>query len=170
VSAAGTGRRPARSLLAIGLVAIAAGALVITYLALGGGEYKPREVADPCKPRSLPPAQGLEESAQQIALSALDGAACRLRVPREELLLALTTSEERARFLREHRIGDSQLEDAVRRGLGRAVEDAERAGRISETEAELLGAAVEGLPIGTLIDVVRDGRGLADAVGGLLGG
>lgn len=137
-------------------------ALVGAYVALGGGTYKPLEVADPCDPRPLPPAEGLEEVGQQVVLSALDGAACELRVTREDLVLALATPESRAEFARAHRIGEDELEQAVRSGLERAVRDARRAGRLSDVEAALLGEAVARLPISLLIDAFRTGRGLSE--------
>lgn len=79
-------------------------------------------------------------------------------------------SRARARFAREHGIGEDELEAAVRKGLGRAAADAESADRLSGTEAALLRAAVERLPIGVLLEAVRSGRGLIDAVGGFFGG
>lgn len=163
--------RPAALRAGIALAASVAAALVlvVTYLALGGGGYRPLEVADPCDPRPLTPAEGFEGLAQQVALSGLDGAACELRVTREDLALALAGAESRRRFAREHRIGDERLEAAVRSGLRRAVADAERTGAVSGIEASLLGAAVEGLPVGVLIDVVRGGIDLSDAIGGLPG-
>lgn len=157
-----------RAAIALAAVTVAAAALVVTYVGLGGGSYKPLEVADPCKPRALAPATGLEEVSQQLLLSALDGAACRLRVTREELALALASQEARERFAREHGIRDEVLERAVRSGLERAVADAERAGRLSEAQASLLRAAVAALPLGTLIEVIRTGEGLAGAIGDLL--
>ncbi len=163
-------RRPTsrRAPVMLAIVTGAAVALVGSYLALGGGSYKPLEVADPCEPRQLPRAEGFDEISQQLLLSALDGAACRLRVTREELALALASAEARERFAREHRIRQGTLESAVRSGLRRAVIDAERAGRLSDGQASLLRAAVAALPIGTLIEAFRTGRGLVDAIGDFL--
>lgn len=154
--------------LTLALATTAATALLVTHLALGGGSYKPLEVADPCKPRRLPPAKGFEQVSQQLLLSGLDGAACRLRVTREELALALASGEARERFAREHRIRDEVLESAVREGLERSVRDAERAGRISRAEASLLRTAVMGLPIGTLIKAFRAGKDVFGAIGDFL--
>ena len=64
-------------------------ALIVVYLALGGASYAPAKVADPCAPRDWRDPQGVEEVAEQIALSGLDGAACELDVSREEMVLAL---------------------------------------------------------------------------------
>jgi hypothetical protein len=62
--------------------------LVGAYLALGGASYAPAKVADPCAPRDWRNPQGLQAVAEQIVLSALDGAACELHVSREEIVLA----------------------------------------------------------------------------------
>jgi hypothetical protein len=158
--------RTTQILAAVTVVAVA---LVGSYAALGGGSYKPLEVANPCEPRPLPPAEGFEEISQQVLLSGLDGAACRLRVTREELALAVTTEEGRQRFARDHKITERTLQSAVRSGLKRAVADAERAGRLSNGQASLLKGAVEVLPIGSLIDALRTGKGLVDAIGDFLG-
>jgi MFS family permease len=144
----------------------AAAALVGTYLALGGGTYKPAEARDPCKPRQWRATQGIDAVVEQISLSALDGAACRLRVTREELALALTSQEARTRFLREHRIAQPVLTDALRKGLHRAVDDAERAGSLSEFEASLARGAIRRLPISALIDAVRGGARALDVLRG----
>ena len=100
-------------------------ALIGTYLALGGASYKPVEVADPCKPRPIEKPQGGGEVLQQVALSALDGAACELGVSREDLTLALADRNSRDRFLREHGVTDQAFEQALRAGLLRAVDDAQ---------------------------------------------
>lgn len=158
-----------RTTLILATVTVLAVALVGSYLALGGGSYKPLEVADPCKPRQLRPAEGFDEISQQLLLSGLDGAACRLRVTREELALAVTTEEGRRRFAREHKISERTLESAVRSGLRRALTDAERAGRLSDAQTSLLQGAVGALPIGVLIEAFRTGKGIVDAIGEFLG-
>ena len=59
---------------AIAIAIGAAVALVGVYLALGGASYAPAAVADPCAPRPLGNAEGFERVAEQVVLSALDGA------------------------------------------------------------------------------------------------
>ncbi len=90
------------------------------YLALGGGSYSPSTVRNPCAERSWRDPGGFQAVAQQIALSALDGAACHFGVSRETLTIALATSSSRARFAREHHVDNDELENAVRRGLERS--------------------------------------------------
>jgi len=92
----------ARSLV---LAALAASvALVAVYLAAGGSDYEPTPVAGPCEPREWRSPEGVEESAEQFALSALDGAACELGVSRETLAVALATPDAREEFAAEYGI------------------------------------------------------------------
>lgn len=143
-------------------LAVAAGvsaALIALYLALGGATYKPLAVADPCQQRSTEELVEREDVLEQLVLSALDGAACRLQVTREELTLALATAEARAEFGRAHHVDDQQIDDAVRAGLERAVEDAERIGAISSFEAGLFREVVERLPLSIVIDALQTGAG-----------
>lgn len=168
LNASNAGWATGRGAFTLALVTAVAAALVVTYLAFGGGSYKPLEVADPCKPRRLPAAEGFEQVSEQLLLSGLDGAACSLQVTREELALALTSAEARARFAREHKIRPPTLERAVRAGLQRAVRDAERAGRLSNAHASLLRAAISALPIATLIEGFRTGEGLVGALSDFL--
>jgi hypothetical protein len=137
------------------LVAAAAGAaLVVVYLALGGASYTPAAVADPCTPRDWRGPDGLQEVAEQIVLSALDGAACDLRISREEMVLALSSASSRDRFVREHDITHEELEHLVRTGLERAVDDADDAGAINSTVADVLRAIVRRIPVDEILDLV----------------
>jgi hypothetical protein len=147
---------------ALRLPAVALGlsaALVALYLALGGATYKPLEVADPCEQRPISELEAREGLLQRIALSALDGAACELQVPREDLVLALADPEARAEFAAEHQITDETVEQAVREGLVRAVEDAAATGEISGIEETLLLEAAERAPVEVAIDALEAATG-----------
>lgn len=148
--------------------------LVLAYLALGGSDYEPRAVADPCEPRSWREPDGVEETAEQFALSALDGAACELRVSRETLTVALATPESRERFALERGIDDAELEAALRAGIVRAIDDAEAAGALPALAAVPLREAAERLPVEEAIALIEDasslfegGADLLDRIGGL---
>jgi hypothetical protein len=134
-------------------VALGAG-LPGAYLALGGGSYETPPVADPCATREWRNPDGLERVAEQIVLSTLDGAACDLGVSREALVLALATNDSRARFAREKNLDADAVEQAVRRGLVRAVDDAEAAGALRGWQADLLRAASSRVPVDELLDIV----------------
>jgi hypothetical protein len=128
--------------------------LVVVYLALGGASYAPAKVADPCAQRAWRNPAGLEKTVEQIVLSALDGAACDLGATREEVVLALADADRRKTFAREHGISQQRLEELVRTGLLRAIEDAEAADAIGGTTASLLRGLVERIPIGELLDLL----------------
>ncbi|MQA76045.1 MAG: hypothetical protein GEU88_17215 [Solirubrobacterales bacterium] len=155
-----------------GLIAAALGlaaALLVTYLALGGGDYEPTPVADPCVPREWRSPEGVEEAAAQFSLSALDGAACELHVSRETLALALATPEARQRFAAAYGIDDARLEAAVRAGLVRGIDDAERAGALSPVVAGGLRAIAASIPVEQAIALIEDASAIFDDADGLLG-
>jgi hypothetical protein len=140
---------------ALAWAAAASAALVVLYLALGGASYAPAKVADPCAARDWREPQGFEEVAEQIVLSALDGAACELHVSREEMVLALANQDSRERFAREHGISNERLEQLVRMGLLRAIDDAEQADAIGSTVAGLLRGIVMRIPVDELLDLLE---------------
>ena len=90
-------RRALPLLVALGLVA----AVVLPYLALGGASFEPTPVADPCQVRDWRDPGDVDEVLEQIALSALDGAACVLGVSREDLVLAVRSEESLDAFAEE---------------------------------------------------------------------
>ena len=149
----------------VGAAIAASVALVGTFLALGGSSYAPAEVRDPCKPRAWPRTSGLEQTAGQFTLSALDGTACQLHVSRETLVLALGSSAGRERFA-----SDPRLQEAVRAGLLRAIDDGERAGALNPVVANGLRGLARNAPIDQLVSLIRDASPLFSGLGGLLGG
>ncbi len=152
----------------VGTAAAAATALVVLYLVLGGGSYEPTQIADPCAPREWRDPQGIEESAQQFALSALDGAACELGVSRETLAVALATPESRAEFAAAYGIEDAELEAAVRAGVVRGIDDAEAAGALDPLIAAGLRAVAVRLPVDEAVALIEDGSELFDGAGGIV--
>jgi hypothetical protein len=143
-------------------------ALVAAYLAAGGGDYRPTEVSDPCQPRDWGSPEGIDEAAEQFTLSALDGAACELQVSRETLAVALATPESREQFAAEYGIEDAELEAAVRAGVVRAIDDAERADALNPLVAEGLRAVAARLPVDEGIALIEDASELFDGTGGVL--
>lgn len=147
-------------------------ALVGAYVASGGASYKPSEVRDPCQKREWREPESLDELGQQLALSGIDGAACDLGVSREALARALATDEDREEFLREESISDEEFDAAVRAGLNRMVDDAERAGAIGGLVAAGLRALVRVVPAREAFDLLLDARPLLEralGAGGDLG-
>ena len=135
-------------------VAVSA-ALVLAYAALGGGRYTATPVADPCASRQWRAPHGIEETIEQIALSTADGAACELGVSREELVLALGSESDLDRFAKKHQVSRDETESAIRRGLVRAVDDAEQADAIGGNTAGVLRGIADRLPMGLVLAVLR---------------
>jgi len=120
--------------LTLPLVAVVLVAVVLAVqLAAGGGDFVAQRPADPCTPRavpSIPPR--LEPVAERIVLLGLDGAACRLGISRERLVLALADS----------RTLDPGAPAALKAGLADAVARLDREGRLPKT-SQLLPEALE---------------------------
>jgi len=140
-------RRLALPLIAVLLV----GAVLGVQVAAGGGHYVPRRPADPCVPRPVPPIGArLEPLAEQIVLLGLDGAACRLGISRERLVLGLA----------DLRSLDPRAPAALKAGLRDAVDRLDREGRLPKVsqllpealdQADLPGIAktiIEAIPAG----------------------
>jgi hypothetical protein len=123
----------------------ASAALVGGYLALGGGDYEPAPPPDPCTLSAADGARGVTGTLERVGLNALAGAACDLGVSRERLLLAVSGEAEID-------VDDERREEAFRAGLRQAVEAEERAGRLKGTEAFLIRAAIEALPVDAILE------------------
>jgi hypothetical protein len=156
------------------LVALAASiGLIAVYVAFGGGDYQPTATADPCESRdpSVLEQRGLFEG---IALSALDGAACELHVTREELTLALADEQSTQEFADAHDIDSEAVDDAVRAGLERAVDDAAAAGKIDGLEESILRQVARYAPVGPAISALQalsdddSVQGLIQQLGGIM--
>ena len=139
----------------IALATAAAVTLVVVYLAFGGASYSPAKVADPCVPRAWRNPHGIGEVAEQVVLSAIDGAACKLGVSREAIVLAFANRASLQRFSRQHHITERRLEELLRSGFLRAVDDAERAGALSSSVADLVRGLVRRVPVGGLLDLLQ---------------
>jgi hypothetical protein len=149
-------KRGAPLLLAVGAVA----AVLVPYLALGGGSYQPTPVADPCVQRERRDPGSLQAVLEQVVLSALDGAACELGVSREELVLAVRDEAALDAFADEHGLSRADAERALERGFERAVADAEEAGALSGFVALLVARALESLPPWLVLDALDSLRDL----------
>jgi hypothetical protein len=140
------------------LAALLLGGVVLVGIELAKGalnEPGPR-IADPCKPRAGRTG-GIDATIQRIVLDGLDGAACRLHTSREELVLSLGGSSLAPRRWDEHTI-----EVAIRAGLLRSLDEAERRGDVPSFLAPALRGLVEHAPIAQLI---RGGTRLRDLFG-----
>jgi hypothetical protein len=82
--------------------AAAAGCAVVFAVEHDAEAPPPVALADPCRPRDLPSSGGIAGAIQQQALEQLDQAACRLKVPREELARAIFDTDRARKFEDEH--------------------------------------------------------------------
>jgi hypothetical protein len=130
-------------------------ALVGAYLALGGRDYAPAAVPNPCAPRHWHKVADFSDLENEVALSALDGAACRLHVSQPALALAFTSQSRLGGFARRHDLSSAEIAGAARAGLDRAISDGQRAGTINELEGLVLHAAADRVPVDQLIRLVR---------------
>lgn len=158
-----------RGRVLVGGAIVVAVALMGIYLAAGGSSYAPAKTQDPCKRRPWRNPEGLEQIAEQFSLSALDGAACKLGVSRETLAQALATPEGREHFMQRYGIDDAELARAIRAGLLRAVDDAERAGALSPLLAVPLRQTLRNIPLDQAIELINDAESLLDQAQSFLG-
>ena len=121
--------------------------LILVELGKGAANAE-KTVADPCKPRAPFPGHGIDATIQRIVLDGLDGAACRLHTTREELVLSLRSGEGSGRVQWDR----DTIEVAVRAGLLRSVDDAERRGEIPGFVAGIARRIVKTAPLDKLIE------------------
>ena len=144
-----------RGALLVTAATIAAAALVGSYVALGGTEFRPSPVADPCLPRGQAPASGTSAAVQRAVLAAADEVACSLGTSREELVLALRSADDLEALARRRGVDRDGLEASVRAGLVRAVDQAETDGLLGERTAGVVRAAARHLPLELLLTLLR---------------
>ena len=135
-----------------GLLLVAGATLIAVELALGARDYGRVELRPAC---SAPPTQldrdGLDRAVQRVVLNALSEAACELGTTREELVLSLSprTGSRYGSW------SDEELEQALRAGLVRAVDDARARGELGSTEARLLRELAERAPVQLILEAAE---------------
>ncbi len=124
-------------------VLLVAGVLGV-QVAAGGGDFEPRRPADPCdeRPVSPLPAQ-LEPVTERIVLLGLDGAACRLGISRERLVLALAEPDSL----------DPDAPAALKAGLRDAVDRLDREGRLPKV-SQVLPEALQQADLPGIVETV----------------
>ena len=127
---------------------VVSGALVAWYLSEGGGDYDVAQPPAPCQQREAPSGgEGLTAVIQRVAFTALDTAACDLKVSRERLLLALTGQADLPAGVTEE-----QRNEAFKQGLRAAVDEEEQQGTIPDAIVPLLKNGIDLLPVDQLIE------------------
>jgi hypothetical protein len=130
----------------------AAAVLIVVELSLGAVHAGEVHLADPCK------SQEFEGSAiQRVLLDGLDGAACRLHISREALVLSVgSNSPFHTRWSKQ------KIEVALRAGMLRAVDEAEQRGDIPAFLAGPIKSLIRTTPFDKL---VSGGISLGDLFG-----
>jgi hypothetical protein len=119
----------------------AAAVLVGVELANGAAHAGEVHLANPCKPRTF-----AGDALQRVVLNGIDGAACRLHISREQLVLSVGGSSPFHTHWTK-----KQIEVALRAGLLRAVDDAERRGDLPPLLAGPMRKLIETAPIDKLV-------------------
>jgi hypothetical protein len=138
------------------LLALLVAALTLIGVELGkgaAGDVSP-PLAKPCRPRQAFPGTGIDAIVQRILLEGLDTAACRLGTTREKLVLSLRPGTG-VRLRR----APSTVEAAIRAGVMRSLDKAERRGDVPGFLAPVLRRLVKTAPLERLL---RGGIGLRD--------
>ncbi|HEX9415365.1 MAG TPA: hypothetical protein VF895_01515 [Gaiellaceae bacterium] len=137
----------------------AAVVLVAVELGMGAWGFGETKTVNPCTARSPSTGDGLDGALQRIVLDGLNGAACELHTTREELVLSLRPSSgQKVKW------DSATIERAVRAGLVRAIDAAERRGDVPSFLAPLLREAAQHAPVKFLIN---GGSRLTDILGSL---
>ena len=136
--------------LLVAALAISA-ALVATSIARGGLDRGRTQLANPCRPRPALSTGGTSGTIERVVLNGLDGAACHLRISREKLVVGLASDDGRKRIFGTGHAADDRVEEAVRSGLRRSIDDAARRGSLDGLDLQLLRAATDHLPIAELM-------------------
>ena len=145
-----------RRISAIGIGVLSIGAVGLLGAEVVGGAWSVGEFTaeDPCTAGPDPyPGDGLDAVLQRIALSTLNGAACELHTTRERLVLSL---DENSGYDDVHWDKDT-LEDALKVGAHRAIDDADERDSIPGWAATALGFLVDQAPIGWLVERIPIG-------------
>jgi len=136
----------------------AAAAFLIVELSQGALHFGDQKRENACAQHAPYQGGGIDGVLQRIALDGLNGAACELHTTREELVLSLRASPSHRRW------SDETIQRAVRAGLVRAIDDAERRGDVPSLVAPLLRRAAEQAPVKTLIEGRFDLGSLLDSL------
>jgi hypothetical protein len=129
------------------LAALVVGAVILVVVELANGAAGPVSptILRPCKPHAVFAGGGVSGTVQRVVLEGLDGAACRLRTTREELVLSLSPSSTPRRWSRR------QIETAIRAGLNHAIDAERRQGNIPRFLVPVLHRIVDETPFDKLI-------------------
>lgn len=141
-----------RALVLPAAAAVLVSGVLGVQVANGGGGFVPARAADPCAARSVASvSSGIDALGERLVLLGLDGAACRLGMTREALVLELAQPGERT---------DEQI-DAMRAGLLDAVTRMDQDGTLPPA-SELADEAIDNADLNSFVKFAI--RALPDSV------
>lgn len=144
--------RNLRAVALPGIAAVLVSGVLGIQVANGGGQFVPSRAADPCAARGVASVStGIDAVGERLVLIGLDGAACRLGVSRESLVLDLALPGDRT---------DAQVE-AVRAGLLDAVRQMDADGTLPPA-SELANEALDNADLNRFLTFAI--RALPDSV------
>ena len=140
------GPRHVDALTAAIAVIVLVGVLIAAEFRAGAQDFGTRDYVAPCDAPAdpFPQGSGIDGTLQRIALSAINGAACDLHTSREDLILSLDRNSD---FGPEVTWTKATLEQALRVGLVRAIDDADHRNTIPGIVARGLKVVAERAPI-----------------------
>lgn len=137
------------SVIGLAALLLAAGGLLVAEQTAGASSFGSFREVDACTAPADPyPGGGFDAGVQRIALSTINGAACDLHVSRERLVLAL---DGKQRF-GAPRLDRASMERALRSGLVRATDDAQKRGDLPGWLVEPLRSLAQNAPLSWLLD------------------
>jgi MFS family permease len=145
----GRGRRRTWATAGLGALGLVGVGLLAAELAAGAADTGTFVAEDPCAaPPDAFPGDGLDAAVQRIALSALNGAACELGTTRERLVLSIDPNSGYDDVTWD----EATVEEALRVGALRAIDDANDRDAIPGWVASVLEVVAERAPIGWLVE------------------
>jgi hypothetical protein len=120
---------------------VAAAVLVAVELGLGAAHAGDVHLANPCTAHN-----DKQDTLQRIILDGLDGAACRLHISREKLVLSVGSNSPFHTTW-----SKKQIEVALRAGMMRSVDEATRRGDLPSFLAGPIKRLIETIPIDKLV-------------------
>jgi hypothetical protein len=137
---------------------VAVGAALIAVEIVQGRSTHPVPIAAPCQPRPPLALGGIDGTIQQVVLTGLDRAACRLDISREALVLAIGGNPAAGRV----HWDTATINAAVRTGLLGALAEANHRGVVPAFAFPLLKQLIRHAPIEQLM---RGGISLGNLFG-----
>jgi hypothetical protein len=134
----------------VAVLLAAAAVLIVVELSTGAIGFGKPKLANPCTDKPAFKGGGLDGEVQRLALSGLNGAACRLHTTREELVLSFVP----AAGTKAVRWDRPTIDAALRAGFRQAFKDTEERGLAGYVIGHILEFIV-GAPLDFFLDITE---------------